>query len=287
MGVKTQIEYCDSTSNPMMGCIGCELSTEKNEAEGTCYAAELVDRYHGNAGFPKSFWKPQIFPGRVKTACGWSDLRGKERADKPQLGTGPRRIFVDDMGDTWTPGLDPRWLLWRDDGSEEVDVDRGRLAMMEASPHIWMFLTKQATRMTRFFEGVGYIAKNFELIVSITEARTVKRLERLADLRAIGPDATLGVSYEPAIDRIDVRPYLQHVDWLTIGGESGPKARPFNLEVVDDVIDACAGRVPVFVKQYGARPHRAGLPLRLQSKKGGDMREWEEAHRLRQMPRAA
>jgi hypothetical protein len=76
-----------------------------------------------------------------------------------------------------------------------------------------------------------------------------------------------------------------YLDWVIIGGESGPGARPFHLEWARDVIRQCkdAGTA-VFTKQLGANPIEDGRPLRLCDRKGGDMREWPEDLRVREFP---
>lgn len=90
---------------------------------------------------------------------------------------------------------------------------------------------------------------------------------------------------------------IQHLDWVIVGGESGPGARPFDLEWARSIVAQCkAGRVPVFMKQLGAVPVNAVLgpvnPVNLRTvgsirdRKGGDMAEWPEDLRVRQMPAA-
>lgn len=92
------------------------------------------------------------------------------------------------------------------------------------------------------------------------------------------------------------------IDWLIVGGESGPKARPFNLQWARDVISQCrAAGVPVFVKQLGRNPYEApeGITpntsgpdaikcrlyeLDMDKSKGGDMAEWPEDLRVREFP---
>lgn len=96
-------------------------------------------------------------------------------------------------------------------------------------------------------------------------------------------------------------PYL---DWVVVGGESGPGARPFDVQWARDVIAQCkAAGVPVFVKQLGAQPYREGAlrqnaahegpgthrehtPIILKDKKGGDINEWPLDLRVREYPRA-
>lgn len=76
------------------------------------------------------------------------------------------------------------------------------------------------------------------------------------------------------------------IDWVIVGGESGPRARPFGIGWARDIIGQCrkAG-VPVFVKQMGARPVDAAGPVRLRDRKGGDIDEWPEDLRVREYPR--
>jgi len=98
---------------------------------------------------------------------------------------------------------------------------------------------------------------------------------------------TCGVSCPPPHDYSPSR--HPGLDWLVVGGESGPGARPFNVEWARSVIRQCrdAG-VACFVKQLGALPYEGdetmhfGLDLR--DRKGGDWSEWAPALRVREMP---
>ena len=87
------------------------------------------------------------------------------------------------------------------------------------------------------------------------------------------------------------------LDWVIVGGESGPGARPCDVQWIHSIKDQCeAADVPVFVKQLGARP--IGLPppdswhglkrpeIRLRDRAGGDPAEWPEDLRVRQYPEA-
>ena len=98
--------------------------------------------------------------------------------------------------------------------------------------------------------------------------------------------------------------YSHGIDWVIVGGESGPGARPCNLEWIRSIVRQCkdAG-VPCFVKQVGSKPQcllsiNAALELqafsgrnpdrpesmKLKSSKGGDPAEWPEDLRVRQFP---
>lgn len=80
------------------------------------------------------------------------------------------------------------------------------------------------------------------------------------------------------------------VDWVIVGGESGPNARPCNLEWIDDIKEQCrAAGVPCFIKQLGAnvvQPTLQGktIPVRFEDRKGGDPEEWPEDLRVREFP---
>ncbi|HUX09551.1 MAG TPA: DUF5131 family protein [Terriglobia bacterium] len=134
------------------------------------------------------------------------------------------------------------------------------------------------------------------------------------------PAALRFVSYEPALGPVDFSLWLtciycrgnglsarddsdscsgSHIDWLIVGGESGPDARDCNVIWLSSVIQQCqdAG-IPCFIKQLGSRPYspvscfssmtgestdsRACLGLR--NKKGANPSEWPEYLRVRQMP---
>lgn len=75
------------------------------------------------------------------------------------------------------------------------------------------------------------------------------------------------------------------LDWVVVGGESGPGARPFHLEWARDLRAQCrASGVPFFLKQLGRRPLLGGETLKFADKKGGDMAEWPEDLRVREFP---
>jgi protein gp37 len=91
-------------------------------------------------------------------------------------------------------------------------------------------------------------------------------------------------------------PHFHGIDWVIVGGESGPGARPFDVSWARSIVHQCkTAGVPVFVKQLGARPHgddgsdrpNMGNVLALRSRKGGDMSEWPDDLRVRQFPEPA
>ncbi len=158
---------------------------------------------------------------------------------------------------------------------------------------------------------------NVWLGVSVENQQTAD--ERIPELLRT-PTAIRFVSYEPALGPVDCRPFLDPLahldgfyrsqiqkgmfnedqvdslkrptlDWVIIGGESGPGARPFRAEWARDIIAQCkAAGVPVFCKQLGANPVGWGDDWEywadMKDKKGGDWDEWPNELRVRQFPEA-
>lgn len=112
--------------------------------------------------------------------------------------------------------------------------------------------------------------------------------ERIPELLQT-PAAIRFVSYEPALEAVDWKPeWLRLLDWIIIGGESGPGARPFQLEWARETIRQCkAAGVAVFMKQVGAKPREAclGYHLEIDRIKGGDPGDWPRDLQVRQFPK--
>jgi protein gp37 len=88
-----------------------------------------------------------------------------------------------------------------------------------------------------------------------------------------------------------VEPAPPRIDWVIAGGESGPRARPCNVEWVRSIVQQCReARVACFVKQFGADPREAygriwSTSMPFKDPKGGDWNEWPEDLRVREFPR--
>jgi protein gp37 len=115
------------------------------------------------------------------------------------------------------------------------------------------------------------------------------------------PAAVRFVSYEPAVGPVILQPgWLRgvpmsdgsRINWTIVGGESGPGARPFNLQWARDVIRQCQdAAVAVFFKQAGARPYYVThasktVEVRLKDRKGGDLSELPPDLNVREFPNA-
>lgn len=154
---------------------------------------------------------------------------------------------------------------------------------------------------------LGWPLESVWLGVSVEDqARADERIPTLLET----PAAVRFVSYEPALGPVDFREWIPQfdcghpadetcrrceveiLDWIIIGGESGPKARPFFTRWARSVIQQCkAAGVACFVKQLGSNPFDGYLsfefmPLELTDPKGGDMTEWPDNDlRVRDWPK--
>ena len=273
MTQKTAIQWCDSTENPTMGCDGCELW---NEHRRTCYAGVLHRRFGANSsGYAPMFEQVTLFPGRMHRASRWSDLSGKDRADKPWLNGMPRLIFVSDMSDALSGRVEFGYL--RDEVIQNVVSDQGRR-------HCWLWLTKRPQRMAEFSNWLGTRwPSNLWIATSITTQNSVSRFRHLLD---VGDETTVRfLSVEPQWEAINLEQWLPRIDWVIQGGESGAGAHPFHQEWAESMISQCgASGVPYFLKQLGSKIFRAGHPIQLDHSHGGNWDEWPEHLRVRQFP---
>jgi protein gp37 len=98
------------------------------------------------------------------------------------------------------------------------------------------------------------------------------------------PAAIRFLSCEPLLEPIRL-PDLTGIDWVIVGGESGPGARPCAIEWIEGIVEQCqSAGVSVFVKQVGALPMFGGKRYSVSDRKGGKMEEWPRSIQIRQMP---
>jgi protein gp37 len=162
-----------------------------------------------------------------------------EVLDAPLRWRQPRRIFVNSMSDLFHPGVPDGFI---------VNV----LHVMARCPqHCFQVLTKRPARM----RDVLSIRSEPTLPhvwwgVSVENQSTAEeRVPLLLDT----PAAVRFVSAEPMLDAIDLSPWLRGLDWVIVGGESGPGARPCHVHWIRSVVQQCrAAHVRCFVKQLGS-----------------------------------
>jgi protein gp37 len=298
MSDKSKIEWLDggSTWPVIRGCTKCSPGCDN------CWA--IADA-HLHAGSPNAKARAH-FAGLIQIQNGRPNWTGEVRLDEsilelPLHWKKPRKVFVASSGDLFHESLS--------DESQAAVLD-----VMERAPHhTYMILTKRAERMhdqmARLFAARDFwkcppdsLPKNWWVGVSVEDDERARlRLPWLLKIQA----AVRWVSYEPALGPVNWLPWLhyelrQRIQWVVIGGESGRGARPFDLAWARDTIAQCrAANVPVFMKQFGARPYDGlefgtGHPLKggdrkrwiqLKSRKGSDPSEWEPGLCVREWPR--
>ena len=232
MSCSSRIEWTDATWNPATGCSRTSPGCDH------CYAARMAARLRamGNPRYANDF----------QVTLHW------DKIDEPLAWRRPRRVFVNSMSDLF---------------HEEVPLAfvRGVFATMAAAHwHQFQVLTKRARRLPLVAGELPW-PSNVWLGVSIENAAYKWR----ADLLRQVPVAVRFLSIEPLIGPVGDLD-LNAVDWVIVGGESGPGARPMDPQWVRDIRDRCldAG-VPFFFKQWGGVNRRAtGRML--------DGRTWDE-----------
>ena len=236
MADKTAIEWTNATWNPVTGCTKISAGCDH------CYAERFAERFRGVKGHPFE--------------RGFDLTLRPERLDQPLKWRRPRMIFVNSMSDLFHKGVPSAF------------VDRVFDAMERAHWHTFQVLTKRSSRM-RDYVNARYLDQaappHIWLGVSVEDDRRLSRVRHLRDTAA----RIRFLSLEPLLGPIHSLD-LTGIDWVIVGGESGPGHRLIHPDWVRDIRDQClAAHVPFFFKQWGGlRPKTGGRVV--------DGREWSE-----------
>ena len=230
MGEKTNIQWCDHTFNPWIGCQkvspGCD----------NCYAETLMDkRYH------RVEWGPH--GERKRTSEGY--WRQPMRWAKAAKASGRRpRVFCASLADVWDNQVPPAW---------RADL----FDLIRHTPELdWLLLTKRPENIEKMIKVLG-IAWPWSNVWLGTTAEDQKNFNRRWPILLEIPARVRFISYEPAIGPLRLAaPKHFEPDWLICGGESGTGAREMDPEWARSIMTECAERgVPFFMKQMtGKRP---------------------------------
>ena len=242
----TKIEWTDETWNPATGC------TRVSEGCKNCYAKRMARRLAGRYGYPKV---PHHFDVVLHL----------DRLLQPPKWKKSRRVFVCSMGDLFHENVPNSFI--------ECVFN----IMVGSSQHIFQVLTKRPLRMRNFiktyYPGLAN-ARHIWLGVSVENQATAD--ERIPLLLQT-PAAVRFVSCEPLLGPADLSKWLRErrggyfpiglprqqpclpsnwhqppLDWIIVGGESGPSARPMHPQWARDIRDQCqAASIPYFHKQNG------------------------------------
>ena len=230
MGDHSSIEWTEATWNPTTGCDRVSRGCDH------CYALTLakrlkamgVERYQRD-GDPRT------------SGPGFGVTLHPDVLDLPKSWRRPRLVFVNSMSDLFHAQV-------------PIDFVRQVFDVMASTPqHTYQLLTKRARRLRRIADRLEWPA-NVWMGVSVEDADALPRVE---DLQAV-PAAVRFLSCEPLLGPLDTLD-LTGIDWVIVGGESGPHSRPMDPRWARNVRDLCmkAG-VPYFFKQWGGRTPKAG-----------------------------
>ena len=313
MSEGTKIQWATHTWNPWEGC------TKVSAGCKNCYAETRNVRFHGGANWGKGaprrrtsaeYWKQPERWNRVQwfecPACGRVDRHRAAcecgGAVGQELGLVRPRVFPS-LCDPFDREVSERWF---------ADF----LDLVAATPYLdWLLLTKRPENWLERMEAAilwGKAGKelairwrrdeppcNVWMGVSVEDQASAElRILKLMDI----PTRLRFLSVEPLLGMVDLVQLWRStisappVDWVIVGGESGPAARWVKVSWIERVVRDCrAARIPVFVKQLGRDPrdgslcchgctHEGPHPIKLKDSKGGDPSEWPVNLRVRQFP---
>ena len=214
MSMRSAIEWTEVTWNPVTGC------TKISHGCRFCYAERMSKRL--------------LAMGVEKYKEGFSPAVHEAALGEPLRWRRPRLVFVNSMSDLFHKRVPAKFI--------EAVFD----VMNRASQHTFQILTKRPGRVVQLGRRLRW-TPNIWLGTSIESERWLGRLARLRDTDA----HTKFLSLEPLLGPLLDIP-LQAIDWVIVGGESGPGARPMDIDWVRDIRDNCLQNgVPFFFKQWG------------------------------------
>jgi protein gp37 len=239
---QTSIEWTQETWNPI---VGCSIATPGCT---NCYAMRMAARIEAMGAAPHYNGTTE----RVNRKAVWT---GKLALAPDQVLVAPLRrhrpttYFVNSMGD-----------LFHDDCSDSW-IDRVFDVMERAPQHVFQVLTKRAGRMKVYISARKSLLPN--VWIGVSTERQKEANERIPLLLA-APAAVRFISAEPLLGPLDIREYVRirrkraALDWVIVGGESGPRARPMDPAWVEAIRLQCEhSAAAFFFKQWGGKNKKA------------------------------
>ena len=231
----TKIEWCEESWNPITGC------TPISEGCVHCYARRMAQRLKGRYGYPEDD------PFRVTFH--------PDKLDEPLKWKKPRMIFVCSMGDLFHEDVPYHWI-----------TNILNIAHI-CYRHTFLILTKRPQNAVEYFKKRLSMWPFRNVWLGVTAENQQRADERVPILLQI-PAAKRFVSIEPMLGPVDVSYPLNGgpeqngygewyqtfppLDWVILGGETGPGARPMHPDWARSVRDQCqAADVPFFFKHWG------------------------------------
>jgi protein gp37 len=225
LGAVSQIEWTESTWNPVTGC------TKLSTGCLNCYAERMARRLQAM--------------GQARYANGFSVTMHEDSLLLPLNWRKPRTVFVNSMSDLFHADVPDEFIL---------KVFR---TMAEASRHNFHALTKRSERLRKLDPAIEW-RDNIWMGVTVEHDSCRYRID---DLRATGAK-TKFLSLEPLLSPLPNLD-LTGIDWVIVGGESGIGARPMEEAWAVDIRNQCLEQgVPFFFKQWGGvNKKKAGRSL--------------------------
>jgi len=214
MGIDSKIEWTESTWNPVTGC------TKISPGCLNCYAERMALRLKamGQKNYRNGF----------HVTCHRHTLEIPLKWKRPQM------VFVNSMSD-----------LFHKDVPDEFILDIFA-TMQQAKQHQFQILTKRAERLAELSPELPWM-DNVWMGVTVESADYKYRIDYL---RYTGANIKF-LSFEPLLGDLGEL-NLEEIDWVIVGGESGPGARPMEYGWIRNIKDQClAQNVPFFFKQWG------------------------------------
>jgi protein gp37 len=225
MADKSAIEWTDATWNPVTGC------TKVSPGCDNCYAARFSERFRGVPGHPfENGFDLTLRPERLSQPLEWKK---------------PRMIFVNSMSDLFHKEV------------PKSHISRVFDTMERADWHIYQVLTKRSSLLRKFINErypTRSAPAHIWFGVSVENEQAVSRIRHLQAANA----TTRFLSIEPLIGPVG-KLDLKGIDWVIVGGESGPGARAMDPRWAISIRNQCLKvNVAFFFKQWGGRSPKAG-----------------------------
>ena len=214
MAAKSTIEWTETTWNPVTGC------TKISPGCKNCYAERMAKRLHAM--------------GQPNYRNGFEVTTHSHALELPLSWKKKQTIFVNSMSDLFHKDISWDFIL---------NVFK---TMNKADWHLYQVLTKRSDRMLAMNKILPH-SSHIWLGVTVENADYKKRID---DLKKMNCNVKF-ISFEPLLSRLG-KLNLKGIDWVIVGGESGPGARPIKEEWILEVKDQCDEQgVPFFFKQWG------------------------------------
>jgi len=221
---KSNIEWTEMTWNPTIGC------TKISEGCLFCYAEPMARRLKAmRVPKYKNGFKLTVHPMELMRPYSWKK---------------PKTVFVNSMSDLFHPDV-------------SIDFIRAIFEVMNNTPqHQYQILTKRSERVRAIANEVKWSA-NIWMGVSVENEKVISRVPDLLNV----PAKIRFLSCEPLIGPVKtLDKYINEIDWVIVGGESGAGARKLKKEWVDTILNVCKNSdTPIFFKQWGKKNNNSDV----------------------------